>query len=66
MVLTAAQRELPAWTRRLQEGLGKSIRASSENRAHLDEEIATDSRALSRRMVEEAAQVKADRAVLRC
>jgi hypothetical protein len=66
VVLTAAQRELPAWTQRLQEGLGKSIRASSENLGHLEEEILRGSRELSRGMLEEAAQVKADRTPLRC
>ena len=57
LVLTKAQRELPTWMQRLQEGLGESIRASSENLGHLEEEILRGSRELSRRMLEEAAQV---------
>lgn len=64
--LKAAQRELPGWTARLQAGLSGSIRASHENLGHLEEQILQQTRELSRRILEEAAQAKADGAPPRC
>ena len=64
--LTAAQRELPGWTARLQAGLTESIRASNENLGHLEEQVLQQTRELSRRVLEEAAQAKADATPPRC
>jgi hypothetical protein len=64
--LTAVQRELPDWIARLQTGLTESIRASGENLGHLEEQILKRTRELSRQVLEEAAQVKADATPPRC
>jgi hypothetical protein len=64
--LTAVQRELPDWIGRLQAGLTACIRASGENLGHLEEQVLKQTRELSRRVLEEAAQVKADATPPRC
>ncbi len=58
--LVGVKRELPCWMERLQAGLGESVRASGQNLGHLEEVLMTQTRELSRRALEEAAQVKAD------
>src|SRR5262245_5187637 len=51
-----------AWQERLQAGLGRSIQASDQTLGHLEEEILHQTRDLERRVLEEAAQQKADQA----
>ena len=64
--LRAVESELPAWTVRLQAGLGASVQASNENLGHLEELVLAQTRELSRRVLEEAAQAKADTTPPRC
>ena len=48
------------WTARLTAGLARSVRASDQTLGHLEEEILQQTRRLERRLLEEAAQKKAD------
>jgi len=48
------------WQARLTAGLSRSVRASSENLGHLEEEILRQTQGLERKLLEEAAQKKAD------
>ncbi len=66
VVLSAMQRELPAWTARLQAGLSASVQASNQNLGHLEELVLQQTREVSRRVLEEAAQAKADATPPRC
>lgn len=51
-----------AWQERLQAGLSRSIRASDETMGHLEEEVLRQTQDLERKVLEEAAQTKADQA----
>lgn len=51
-----------AWQERLQAGLSRSIQASDQTMGHLEEEILHQTRDLERRVLEEAAQKKAEQA----
>ena len=64
--LTAVQRELPDWIARLESELTESVRASGENLGHLEEQILKRTREVSRQVLAEAAQVKADATPPRC
>lgn len=66
MGLMSVQRELPAWVARLQAGLSASVQASNQNLGHLEEVVMQQTRELSRRALEEAAQAKADATPTRC
>ena len=48
------------WQARLTAGLTRSLQASDENRGHLEEAILHSTRDLERKLLEEAAQKKAD------
>jgi hypothetical protein len=48
------------WTARLTAGLRRSVRASDQTLGHLEEEILQQTRGLERKLLEEAAQKKAD------
>lgn len=48
------------WRARLTAGLSRSVQASSENLGHLEEEILRQTQGLERKLLEEAAQKKAD------
>ena len=48
------------WTARLTAGLTRSVRASDQTLGHLEEEILRQTHGLERRLLEEAAQQKAD------
>jgi hypothetical protein len=51
-----------AWQERLQAGLSRSIQASDQTMGHLEEEILRKTQDLERKILEEAAQKKADQA----
>ena len=51
-----------AWQQRLQAGLSRSIQASDQTMGHWEEEILHQTRDLERRVLEEAAQKKAEQA----
>jgi hypothetical protein len=53
-------RPVAEWQARLTEGLNQSIRASDHSLGHLEEEILQQTRGLERKLLEEAAQKKAD------
>ncbi len=55
-------REVESWQERLEAGLGRSIQASDQTMGHLEEEILQQTRGLERKLLEEAAQKKADQA----
>jgi len=48
------------WQARLTAGLHQSVQASEETLGHLEEQILQQTRGLERRLLEEAAQKKAD------
>src|SRR5215216_258287 len=48
------------WTARLTAGLARSVRASDQTLGHLEEEILRQTQGLERKLLEEAAQKKAD------
>jgi hypothetical protein len=54
------------WTARLTAGLTRSVQASDQTLGHLEEEILHQTRGLERRLLEEAAQKKADQTPPRC
>jgi hypothetical protein len=54
------------WTARLRAGLTRSVQASDQTLGHLEEEILHQTRGLERRLLEEAAQKKADQTPPRC
>jgi hypothetical protein len=53
-------RDLPDWARQLQRHLGHSVQASDHNLGHLEELLLQDTKPLQRKLLEEAAQKKAD------
>src|SRR5438067_50439 len=53
-------RPLADWTERLTAGLNQSIQASDQSLGHLEEQILQQTRGLERKVLEEAAQKKAD------
>lgn len=53
-------RSVTDWQARLTAGLTQSVQASDQNLGHLEEEILRQTRGLERRLLEEAAQRKAD------
>ena len=54
------------WQARLTAGLSRSVRASGENLGHLEEQILHQTRGLERKLLEEAAQKKADQCPPNC
>jgi hypothetical protein len=58
----ALPQAVAAWQQRLQAGLSRSIQASDQTMGHLEEEILHQTRDLERRVLEEAAQKKAEQA----
>lgn len=56
----ALPQAVAAWQERLQAGLSRSIQATDQTMGHLEEEILSQTRDLERRVLEEAAQKKAD------
>jgi hypothetical protein len=54
------------WQARLTAGLNQSIRASEQNLGHLEEQILHSTRELERKLLEEAAQKKADQSPPLC
>ena len=53
-------RPVADWQARLTAGLSRSLAASDQNLGHLEEEILHQTRDLERKLLEEAAQIKAD------
>ena len=53
-------RPVADWQARLTAGLSRSLQASDENLGHMEEEILLQTRGLERKLLEEAAQKKAD------
>jgi len=53
-------RPVADWQARLTAGLSRSLQASDQNLGHLEEEILHQTRDLERKLLEEAAQIKAD------
>lgn len=58
----AFSQAVTAWQERLQAGLSRSIQASDQTMGHLEEEILRKTQDLERKLLEEAAQKKADQA----
>lgn len=54
------ERPVADWTARLTAGLHRSVRASDQTLGHLEEEILRQTQGLERKLLEEAAQQKAD------
>jgi hypothetical protein len=54
------------WTARLTAGWGRSVRASDQALGHLEEEILRQTQGLERKLLEEAAQQKADQSPPGC
>jgi hypothetical protein len=59
-------RPVADWQARLTAGLSRSLQASDQNLGHLEEEILHQTHQLERRLLEEAAQKKADQSPLVC
>ena len=54
------------WARKVEGKLAGAVRASAESLGHMEEALMQDTRELSRRLLEQAAQAKADTALPRC
>src|ERR1041385_2351934 len=58
--------ELPDWAKQMQRHIGHSVQASDHTLGHLEELLLQDTKPLQRKLLEEAAQKKADATPPKC
>src|SRR4030095_15721492 len=65
-ILESLREELPGWAKRLESTIEHSVVASGHNLGHLEEALLQETKTIQRKILEEAAQKKADGTPPRC